>query len=89
QHHLATAPGSQKNSLKSHYLYVKERYQEKKRMLLVTSLLVLLLFSGGAYLMLKSKRDRNKQLALQAQQLQSSVVSSAHDTDKHEPVINT
>lgn len=82
QHHLATVPGSKKTSLKSHYLYVKERYQEKKRMLLVTSLLFLLVLSGGSYLLLKSKRARNKQLSLQAQQLQSSVVTTTKNEAK-------
>lgn len=63
QHHLATAPDAKKNSLRSHYLYVRERYQEKKRLVLVIVLFALTLSVAGTYFMLKAKRERNKHAA--------------------------
>lgn len=60
QHHLATEPGAKRTTLRSHYLYVKERYQEKRRLILVVSLFSMLLVSAGAYFMLKEKRERRK-----------------------------
>lgn len=68
QHHLATHPDSKKAALQSHYLYVKERYQERKQLLLVLGLFLTLLVCAGAYFAIKSKKDHNKlakQIALQ------------------------
>lgn len=60
QHHLATTPTGQRTSLKSHYLYVKERYQEKKRVVLIVSLSLVVLMSAGAFFAFKAKRERAK-----------------------------
>ena len=60
QHHLATEPGAKRATLRSHYLYVKERYQEKRQFFLVLSLFSLLLVSAGGYIVLKAKHERHK-----------------------------
>lgn len=72
QHHLAVAPDTKKASIHSHYLYVNERYQEKKRLMLVIVLFVAMLGVAGTYFLLKAKRERNKRLAQQAEQIQKS-----------------
>lgn len=72
QHHLATAPDSKKGAIKSHYLYVRERYQEKRRLVLVLVLFVAMLAVAGTYFALKHKREKNKELARQAEQFQKS-----------------
>lgn len=69
QHHLATAPDSKKGAIKSHYLYVRERYQEKRRLVLVIVLFATMLSVAGTYFLLKAKRERNKSLAHQAEQI--------------------
>ncbi|NUM89407.1 MAG: helix-turn-helix domain-containing protein, partial [Bdellovibrionales bacterium] len=63
QHHLATASNVKRSALRSHYLYVKERYQEKRQLLLIVSLVVALLVSAGTYFVLKGKRERRKAAA--------------------------
>src|SRR3989344_2030353 len=72
QHHLATAPDSKKNTLRSHYLYVRERYQEKRRLVLVIVLFFGMLSVSAAYFLLKHKRERNKRLAQTAEQIQKA-----------------
>ncbi len=69
QHHLATAPDNKKGAIRSHYLYVRERYQEKRRLVLVIVLFVAMLSVAGTYFLLKAKRERNKMLAQQAEQI--------------------
>jgi cytoskeleton protein RodZ len=69
QHHLATAPDTKKGAIRSHYLYVRERYQEKRRLVLVIVLFVAMLSVAGTYFLLKAKRERNKHLAQQAEQI--------------------
>lgn len=69
QHHLATAPDNKKGAIRSHYLYVRERYQEKRRLVLVIVLFVAMLSVAGTYFLLKAKRERNKLLAQQAEQI--------------------
>jgi cytoskeleton protein RodZ len=71
QHHLATAPDSKKGAIKSHYLYVRERYQEKRRLVLIIVLFVSMLAVAGTYFALKHKREKNKELARQAEQFKS------------------
>jgi cytoskeleton protein RodZ len=68
QHHLATAPDSKKGAIKSHYLYVRERYQEKRRLVLIIVLFASMLAVAGTYFALKHKREKNKELARQAEQ---------------------
>lgn len=70
QHHLATAPDTKKNSIRSHYLYVRERYQEKRRLVLIIVLFATMLSVAGTYFMLKAKREHNKRLAQTAEQIQ-------------------
>jgi cytoskeletal protein RodZ len=72
QHHLATAPDNKKGAIRSHYLYVRERYQEKRRLVLVIVLFVAMLSVAGTYFLLKAKRERNKMLAQQAEQILKS-----------------
>lgn len=69
QHQLATAPDTKKGAIRSHYLYVRERYQEKRRLVLVIVLFVAMLSVAGTYFLLKAKRERNKLLAQQAEQI--------------------
>ena len=69
QHLLATTPVKQRSALKSHYVYVKERYQEKRQLLLIISLFSVFLLSAGTYFVLKSKRDHKKMIAQQAHSL--------------------
>lgn len=72
QHHLATAPDTKKGAIKSHYLYVRERYQEKRQFVLVIVLFAAMLSVAGTYFLLKAKRERNKSLAKQAEQIQKT-----------------
>jgi cytoskeleton protein RodZ len=72
QHHLATAPDPKKGNIRSHYLYVRERYQEKRRLVLVIVLFVAMLSVAGTYFLLKAKREKNKMLAQQAEQILKS-----------------
>jgi cytoskeleton protein RodZ len=72
QHHLATAPDTKKANIRSHYLYVRERYQEKRRLVLVIVLFAAMLAVAGTYFLLKAKREKNKELAQQAEQIQKS-----------------
>lgn len=72
QHHLATTPDTKKSAIKSHYLYVRERYQEKRRLVMVIILFAAMLSVAGTYFMLKAKRERNKQLAKTAEQIQKA-----------------
>lgn len=72
QHHLAVAPDTKRANLHSHYLYANERHQEKQRFVLVIVLFVTMLSVAGTYFLLKSKRERNKRLAQQAEQIQKS-----------------
>ncbi|RZA05520.1 MAG: DUF4115 domain-containing protein [Proteobacteria bacterium] len=72
QHHLATAPDSKKGAIKSHYLYVRERYQEKRRLVLIICLFVSMLGVAGTYFMLKHKREKNKELSHQAESFKKS-----------------
>jgi cytoskeletal protein RodZ len=72
QHHLATAPDNKRGAIRSHYLYVRERYQEKRRMIFVIVLFAVLLSVAGAYIFLKSQRDKHKRLAKTAEQIQKS-----------------
>ncbi len=72
QHHLATAPDPKKNTIRSHYLYVRERYQEKRRLVLVIVLFFTMLSVSAAYFFLKHKRERNKRLAQTAEQIEKA-----------------
>ncbi|MGZ3661952.1 MAG: helix-turn-helix domain-containing protein, partial [Bdellovibrionota bacterium] len=72
QHHLATAPDAKRGAIRSHYLYVRERYQEKRRLVLVIVLFATMLSVAGAYFFLKSQRDKHKRLAKTAEQIQKS-----------------
>lgn len=81
QHHLATAPDTKKGAIRSHYLYVRERYQEKRRLVLVIVLFAAMLSVAGTYFLLKAKRERNKQLAQQAEQISNKdAVKAAPET---------
>lgn len=79
QHHLATAPDSKKGAIRSHYLYVRERYQEKRRLVLVIVLFAAMLSVAGTYFLLKAKREKNKHLAQQAEQILKTEASKAPD----------
>lgn len=82
QHHLATAPDTKKSPIRSHYLYVRERYQEKRKLVLVIILFVALLSVAGTYFLLKAKRERNKRLAQTAEQIASvEKAASKQDTE--------
>jgi cytoskeleton protein RodZ len=72
QHHLATAPDAKRGAIRSHYLYVRERYQEKRRLVLVIVLFATMLSVAGAYFFLKSQRDKHRRLAKTAEQIQKS-----------------
>lgn len=72
QHHLATAPDAKRGAIRSHYLYVRERYQEKRRLVLVIVLFATMLAVAGTYFFLKSQREKRKQLAKTAEQIQKS-----------------
>lgn len=72
QHHLATAPDAKRGALRSHYLYVRERYQEKRRLVLVIVLFASMLAVAGTYFFLKSQREKRKHLAKTAEQIQKS-----------------
>jgi cytoskeleton protein RodZ len=72
QHHLATAPDAKRNAIRSHYLYVRERYQEKRRLVMVIVLFATMLSVAGAYFFLKSQRDKHKRLTHTAEQIQKA-----------------
>ncbi|HEY8280559.1 MAG TPA: helix-turn-helix domain-containing protein [Bdellovibrionota bacterium] len=72
QHHLATAPDSKRGAIRSHYLYVRERYQEKRRLVFVIVLFAIMLSVAGAYFFLKAQREKRKLLAKTAEQIQKS-----------------
>lgn len=72
QHHLATAPDSKRGAIRSHYLYVRERYQEKRRLVLVIVLFATMLSVAGTYFFLKAQREKHKRLAKTAEQIQKS-----------------
>ncbi|MCO5142637.1 MAG: helix-turn-helix domain-containing protein [Oligoflexia bacterium] len=74
QHHLATSPHAKKSPLKSHYLFVRERYQEKRRLLMVLVLFSAMLAVAGTYFYLKSKREKMKRLAITAEKIESQPV---------------
>lgn len=71
QHHLATSPDHKRNTIRSHYLYVRERYQEKRRLVLVIVLFATMLSVAGTYFLLKAKRDHHKRLAQTTAQIQA------------------
>jgi cytoskeleton protein RodZ len=91
QHHLATAPDNKKGAIRSHYLYVRERYQEKRRMVLVIVLFATLLSVAGTFFLLKSKREDHKRIAQQAEQIQraektaAAEAKSASDSGESKP----
>lgn len=68
QNLLASTP-EQKGAIKSHYLYARERYQEKRRLVLVIVLFATMLSVAGTYFLLKSKREKNKETASKAEQI--------------------
>ncbi|MGZ3695084.1 MAG: helix-turn-helix domain-containing protein [Bdellovibrionota bacterium] len=70
QHHLATSPDHKRNTIRSHYLYVRERYQEKRRLVLVIVLFATMLSVAGTYFLLKAKRDHHKRLAQTTAEIQ-------------------
>ncbi len=72
QHHLATAPDAKRGAIRSHYLYVRERYQEKRRLVLVIVLFATMLSVAGTYFFLKAQREKHKRLAKTAEQIQKS-----------------
>jgi cytoskeleton protein RodZ len=72
QHHLATAPDAKRGAIRSHYLYVRERYQEKRRLVSAIVLFTGLLAIVGAILLYKAQRDKHKRLAHTADQIQKS-----------------
>ncbi len=72
QHHLATVPDSKRGAIRSHYLYVRERYQEKRRLVLVIALFALMLTVAGAYFFLKAQREKRKHLGKMAEMIQKS-----------------
>lgn len=80
QHHLAMAPDNKKGAIRSHYLYVRERYQEKRRLVLVIVLFAAMLSVAGTYFLLKAKRERNKHLAQQAEQIAKTEDTAATTT---------
>jgi cytoskeleton protein RodZ len=77
QHHLAMEPEGRKGAIKSHYLYVRERYQEKRRLVLVIVLFAVMLVVAGAYFALKHKREKNKELAHQAELMKKEPAAPA------------
>lgn len=68
---LSQSPNKREVQIRSHYLYVKERYQERKKLFLIIALCALTLVLAGVYGVLKSKRDARKQLAQQLKAEQS------------------
>jgi|GEM_PF-882131 len=72
QHHLATVPDSKRGAIRSHYLYVRERYQEKRRLVMVIALFALMLTVAGAYFFLKAQREKRKQLGKMVEIVQKS-----------------
>ena len=61
QDYLAASPeNSSRAAIKSHYLYVKERYQEKHRLVLVTLLSMAMLSVAGTYFVLKAKKGHGR-----------------------------
>lgn len=86
QHLLATTPVKQRSALKSHYVYVRERYQEKKQLFLIISLFSLCLISAGAYFALKTKHDHSKQATQQVHILQNATDAAPTTTPTPEAV---
>jgi cytoskeleton protein RodZ len=72
QQFLSKSPESGKGAIRSHYLYVKERYQETRRLVLVIVLFASMLSVVGTYFLLKAKREKNQRLAQQAEQVQKT-----------------
>jgi cytoskeletal protein RodZ len=77
QHHLATAPDAKRGAIRSHYLYVRERYQEKRRLVLVIVLFATMLAVAGTYFFLKSQREKRKHLAKTAELIQKGELAPA------------
>lgn len=95
QHHLATHPETTVKTLSSHYVYVRERYQEQKQLLLIISLVIVLIACAGTYFSLKAKRERGKQenkaTAMQQilQATNTSVATSPQTTPTTATSVNT
>lgn len=90
QHHLATAPDAKRGAIRSHYLYVRERYQEKRRLVLVIVLFATLLSVAGTYFFLKAQREKRKHLAKTAAEIaKSEEVKSASTATALETAIDT
>lgn len=100
QHHLATHPDSKKATLRSHYVYMKERYQERKQLFFILSLCVTMIACAGAYFMLKTKRDHAKatakQIALKETTIAADTTQSAETNtivaaaqDQNKPAAST
>lgn len=77
QHHLATSPDHKRNTIRSHYLYVRERYQEKRRLVLVIVLFATMLSVAGTYFLLKAKREHHKRLAQTTAEIQKGEQKAA------------
>jgi len=86
QHLLATTPVKQSSALKSHYVYVKERYQEKKQLFFIISLFTMCLISAGTYFVLKAKREHNKSKQQQAILLQPQTSPTPPATIEAAPI---
>jgi cytoskeleton protein RodZ len=87
QHHLATAPDAKRGAIRSHYLYVRERYQEKRRLVLVIVLFATMLSVAGTYFFLKAQREKRKHLAKTAELIQKNeeVKPAATSTETASP----
>jgi cytoskeleton protein RodZ len=86
QEHLNNTPDLKKGPIRSHYLYVRERYQEKRRLVMVIVLFATMLSVAGTYFLLKAKREKNKQLTQQAEQIlkntaEPTATASATETE--------
>jgi cytoskeleton protein RodZ len=80
QHHLATAPDAKRGAIRSHYLYVRERYQEKRRLVSAILLFTVLLSMVGALFFYKAQRDKHKRLAQTAVMIQKSEEQKPQNT---------
>ena len=80
QHHLAMSPDTKRNTIRSHYLYVRERYQEKRRLVLVIVLFATMLSVAGTYFLLKAKHDKRKRLSQATKEIQNGATTTSTNT---------
>lgn len=87
QHCLATTAAGRKTKLKSHYLYVKERYQEKRKVVLMVGMFFSVLLVMGLVFAFRSKHHgpRHRGTEATVATAPTPATTPAPETAKAEP----